>query len=116
MSSSANKGKGCRYIFKGERRNGVDRLDMARVDENEELSQESTVSTLALTFPESENWRNKPSYDSLVEVLGVGEVNGSERTIPVEWFHGQGVSVHNVSLTNLNHRAAIRKDSPRSVK
>ena len=78
MTSSANKGQGCRYIFKGERSNRVDRLDMACVDENEEFSQESTWPTLALSFPESEIWRDKPSYDSLVEVLGVGEVNGPE--------------------------------------
>jgi hypothetical protein len=56
MTSSTNEGQGCGYIFKGERGDRVDRLDVACVDENEEFSQESTWYTLALAFLESENW------------------------------------------------------------
>ena len=57
MTSSANEGQGCGYIFKGKRGDRVDRLDVACVDEDEEFSQESTWCTLALAFFESENWR-----------------------------------------------------------
>ena len=77
MTSSANIGQSCRYVFKCERSNGMDRLDVARVDEDEEFSQESIWSTL-VAFLKSEEWKDKPCYDLLVKVLGVGEVNGSE--------------------------------------
>lgn len=101
-------------FIKTERRDWMDRLDVAVVDEFEQLHEKSAESNISITVSCAMG-EDILRDQSFVNVLGVREVNSSERAVAVERFHGQGVTVDNVFLANLDHGSAIRDNSPRGI-
>lgn len=111
MATGADVRQNSGDVIKTERRDRMDRLDVAVVDEVEQLLEKSAESNVSIAVSRIIG-EDIVRDQSFVDVLDIREVNGSERAVAFERFHGQGVTIDNVFLANLDVGSAIRDNSP----